>query len=183
VCAALDAAAVGGVGTNPEYAVNSTDKFLTSLSRIQIEIKDEGKVSVLRTCEKIAALPPDVRKGLAFPYITLNTKAFRLGRWPESRRLSAHQAAQPQQPVAAVFSHLLKFSAWRGTLGGAWRAAGCEAAKGEKRGKRTGATLIPIGGEGPEQTRNVPQNQQIAASPIDQGFGSDTEDEHLAGSC
>jgi len=47
-----------------------------------------------------------------------------------------------------------------------------------------GATLVPIGGEGgPEQTRNVPPNQQIAASPIYEGFGSDTEDEHLAGSC
>jgi hypothetical protein len=50
-----------------------------------------------RSCEKIAALPPDVRKGFpAFPYTGLNTKAFRLGRLPESRRLSAHRAAQPQ---------------------------------------------------------------------------------------
>jgi hypothetical protein len=37
-----------GVGTNPEYAVKSTDKFLTSLSRIQIEIKDQRKVPVLK---------------------------------------------------------------------------------------------------------------------------------------
>jgi hypothetical protein len=49
-----------------------------------------------RSCEKIAALPPDVRKGSAFPYIGLDTKAFSLGRLPESPRLSAHQAAQPQ---------------------------------------------------------------------------------------
>ena len=55
-------------------------------------------------CEKIAALPPDVRKGSAFPHTRLNTKAFRLGRLPESHRLSAHQAAQPQQPVTAIFS-------------------------------------------------------------------------------
>jgi hypothetical protein len=48
VCAALDNAAAGGVGTKPECVVNSTDKILTSLSRIQIEIKDEGKVSVLK---------------------------------------------------------------------------------------------------------------------------------------
>ena len=60
-----------------------------------------------RRCEKIAALPPDVRKGSAFPSTRLNTKAFRLGRLPESRRLSAHQAAQPQQPATAIFSHLL----------------------------------------------------------------------------
>ena len=44
----------------------------------------------------IAALPPDVRKGSAFPYLRLNLKVFRLGRFPESRRLSASQAAQPQ---------------------------------------------------------------------------------------
>ena len=39
-----------------------------------------------RSCEKIAALPPDLRKGSAFPYLGLNTKAFRLGRLPESRK-------------------------------------------------------------------------------------------------
>jgi hypothetical protein len=52
------------------------------------------------------ALPPDVRKGSAFPYTKLNNKVFRLGRLPESRRLSAHQAAQPEQPPTAIFSHL-----------------------------------------------------------------------------
>ena len=56
-----------------------------------------------RRCERVAALPPDVRKGLAFPYVELNTKAFRLGRLPESRRLSAHQGAQPQQPDSNDF--------------------------------------------------------------------------------
>ena len=39
-----------------------------------------------RRCEKIAALPPDLRKGSAFPYLGLNTKAFMLGRLPESRK-------------------------------------------------------------------------------------------------
>ena len=39
---------LGGLGTNPEYAVKSTDKFLTSLSRIQLEIKDQRKVPVLK---------------------------------------------------------------------------------------------------------------------------------------
>ena len=93
--------------------------------------KGKGK----RRGEKVAALPPDVRKGSegvkkygisghtlrcafsgviasladlkvcasrifhtfsAFPHIGLKIKAFGLGRLPESRRLSAHQAAQPQ---------------------------------------------------------------------------------------
>ena len=91
MCAALDAAAVGGVGTNPEYAVNSTDRFLTSLSRIQIEIKDEGKVSVLKFWV-----------------------------WPGPCARCRHGQT---------------------LLSGAWLAAGCEAAKGEERGKRIGATL------------------------------------------
>jgi len=38
--AALGAAAVGRVGTNPECAVKSTDKFLMLPSRIEDEIKD-----------------------------------------------------------------------------------------------------------------------------------------------
>ena len=57
----------------------------------------------IRRCEKIAAPPPDVRKGSAFPSTRLNTKVLRLGRLQESHRLSAHQAAQPQQPVTAIF--------------------------------------------------------------------------------
>ena len=39
----------------------------------------------------------------AFPYTGLNTKAFTLGCLPESRRLFAYQAAQPQQPAAIDF--------------------------------------------------------------------------------
>jgi hypothetical protein len=39
---------LGGVGTNPEYAVKSIDKFLTSPSRIQVEIRDQRKVPVLK---------------------------------------------------------------------------------------------------------------------------------------
>jgi hypothetical protein len=39
---------LGGVGTNPEYAVKSTDRFLTSLSRIEVEIKDQRKVRLLK---------------------------------------------------------------------------------------------------------------------------------------
>jgi hypothetical protein len=39
---------LGGLGTNPEYAVKSIDKFLTSLSRTQNEIKDQRKVPVLK---------------------------------------------------------------------------------------------------------------------------------------
>jgi hypothetical protein len=48
-----------------------------------------------------------VRKGSAFPSTRLNTKVLRLGRLPESHRLSAHQAAQPQQAVTAICSHVL----------------------------------------------------------------------------
>jgi hypothetical protein len=54
----------------------------------------------LGRCQTIAALPPDVRKGSAFPSTRLNTKAVRLGRLPESHRLSADQAAQPQGSIA-----------------------------------------------------------------------------------
>jgi hypothetical protein len=44
--------------------------------------------------------------GKAQPFRTsgLNTRGFRLGRLPESRRLSLHQAAQPPQPLTAIFS-------------------------------------------------------------------------------
>jgi hypothetical protein len=38
-------------------------------------------------------------KARPFPSTRLDTKAFRLGRLPESHRLSPHQAAQPQEPV------------------------------------------------------------------------------------
>jgi len=50
--------------------------------------------------KKTAALPPAVRKGSAFTARQVqekgNNKAFRLGGLPESRRLSAQQAAEPQ---------------------------------------------------------------------------------------
>ncbi len=53
--------------------------------------------------KKTAALPPAVRKGLAFPAPQArqegNNRTPRLGRLPISRRLSAQQAAEPQQPV------------------------------------------------------------------------------------
>jgi hypothetical protein len=38
----------GGLGTNPEYALKSTDKFLTSLSTIQLRIRDQRKVPLLK---------------------------------------------------------------------------------------------------------------------------------------
>jgi hypothetical protein len=34
----------GGLRTDPEYAMKSTDRFLTSLSSIQVEVKDQRKV-------------------------------------------------------------------------------------------------------------------------------------------
>ena len=39
---------LGGVGTNPEYAMKSTDRFLTSLIRIRVEIEDQRKVALLK---------------------------------------------------------------------------------------------------------------------------------------
>jgi len=48
----------GGLGTNPEYAVKSTDRFLTSLSRIQVEIKDQGKVPLLKIWVRRSPLRP-----------------------------------------------------------------------------------------------------------------------------
>jgi hypothetical protein len=41
----------GGLGTNPEYAVKSTDRFLTSLSRMQVEIKEGAGAEVLGAAE------------------------------------------------------------------------------------------------------------------------------------
>ena len=46
--------------------------------------------------EEIAALPPAVRKGSALPALKLKIRLFGLSRLPESRRLSARQAAEPQ---------------------------------------------------------------------------------------
>src|SRR5215470_11188230 len=61
----------------------------------------------LGRCEKIAALPPAVRKGSALPDLRFKIKLFGFSRLPESRRLSAQQAAEPQGPAIAIFSHLL----------------------------------------------------------------------------
>jgi hypothetical protein len=49
---------MGGVGTNPEYAVKSTDRFLTSLARIRVEIKDQRKVPVLKLWVRRSPLCP-----------------------------------------------------------------------------------------------------------------------------
>jgi hypothetical protein len=48
----------GGVGTNPENAVKSTDRFLTSLSRIQVEIRDQWKVLMLKFLVRRSAVRP-----------------------------------------------------------------------------------------------------------------------------
>ena len=58
----------GGLGTNPEYAVKSTDRFLTSLARIRVEIKDQGKVPVLKFWVRrspVRPLPPWAKATLA----------------------------------------------------------------------------------------------------------------------
>jgi hypothetical protein len=49
---------LGGVGTNPEYAVKSTDRFLTSLARIQIDIRDQLKVPLLKFWVRRSPLRP-----------------------------------------------------------------------------------------------------------------------------
>jgi hypothetical protein len=40
---------LGGLGTKPECSVKSIDRFPTSLSRIQVEIKGQGKVPLLKS--------------------------------------------------------------------------------------------------------------------------------------
>jgi hypothetical protein len=60
---------LGGLGKNPEYAVKSTDRFLTSLSRIQIRVRDQRKVPLLkfwvrRSPRPPLALPPWAEVGL-----------------------------------------------------------------------------------------------------------------------
>jgi hypothetical protein len=57
----------------------------------------------VRRCEKIAAVPPAVRKGSALSDRRLKIKLFGLSRLPETRRFSAQQAAQPHRPVANDF--------------------------------------------------------------------------------
>jgi hypothetical protein len=57
----------GGLGTNPEYAVKSTHRFLTALSRIKVEIKDQGKVPLLKIWVRrspLRPLPPWARLAL-----------------------------------------------------------------------------------------------------------------------
>ncbi len=48
---------LGGVGTNPEYAVKSTDRFLTCLSRIRVEIHD-GRTVRLKLWVRRSPLRP-----------------------------------------------------------------------------------------------------------------------------
>jgi hypothetical protein len=49
---------LGGLETNPEYAVKSTDRFLTSLARIQVEITDQRKVPLLKFWVRRSPLRP-----------------------------------------------------------------------------------------------------------------------------
>ena len=80
----------------------------------------------LGRCEEIAALPPAMRKGSALPDLRLKTKLFGFRRLPESRRLSAQQAAKPHWRVASDFftasglrdgSRLVRNSMWSTRLG------------------------------------------------------------------
>ena len=49
---------LGGLGTKPEYAVKSTDRFLTSPSRIRVEVKDQHKVPLLKFWVRRSPLRP-----------------------------------------------------------------------------------------------------------------------------
>ena len=48
----------GGPGTKPECSVKSIDRFPTSLSRIQVEIKDQRKVLLLKSRVRRSPLRP-----------------------------------------------------------------------------------------------------------------------------
>ncbi len=48
---------LGGLGTNPEYAVKSVDRFLTCLSRIRVEIHD-GRTVRLKLWVRRSPLRP-----------------------------------------------------------------------------------------------------------------------------
>jgi len=77
------------------------------------DLGPKGRHSVaqgVRRCGKIAALPPDLRKGSAFPYLGLNTKAFGAGalagkpegfpqiKRPSRRRPGSSDFLTPSQP-------------------------------------------------------------------------------------
>jgi hypothetical protein len=49
---------LGGLGTKPECSVKSMDRFPTSLSRIQVEIKDQRKVPLLKSRVRRSPLRP-----------------------------------------------------------------------------------------------------------------------------
>jgi hypothetical protein len=59
-----------------------------------------------RSCEKIAALPPDVREGSAFPYIGLNAKAFGLGRTYHFARMAARPLRPLKLDIVAWLSYI-----------------------------------------------------------------------------
>jgi hypothetical protein len=49
---------LGGLGTKPECSVKSIDRFPISLSRIQVEIKDQRKVPLLKSRVRRSPLRP-----------------------------------------------------------------------------------------------------------------------------
>jgi hypothetical protein len=97
---------LGGVGTNPECAVNSTDKFLASLSRIQIEILDPPWLH--RLCAESLRLFGKYRVATVSVSLTVGSfKPAKAHGWESTNR--GYRLGWPR---------------------------GCEAAKGERRGKR-----------------------------------------------
>ena len=101
-------------GTNRTITVDLAGKFPTSDHHLRIVTNfcvywDQiffTTDQTLITTAGIAALPPAVRKGSAFPapQAQEGDKESRLGRLAGSRRLSAQQAAEPQPPLQAQAS-------------------------------------------------------------------------------
>ncbi len=79
-----------------------------------------GEAEAPEAVRKMAALPPAVRKGSAFPaqqaQEETKNKALRLGCLPESRRLSVQQAAEPQQAAGSGRTH--SFHSFAGSVKG-----------------------------------------------------------------
>jgi hypothetical protein len=87
------------LGTNPEYAVTSTDRFLTSLSRIQVEINDQRKVPVLKFWVRrspVRPLPPWAKATVA----GLAQACMADGHKPEGNAEDGGNASAPRDTAA-----------------------------------------------------------------------------------
>jgi hypothetical protein len=104
-----------GMGTNPECAVKSADRFLTFPSRIQVEIRNQGKVPVLKfggydgePAAPAAATGTGQRQPLeilvwpATGYEARETRRLDGGRYP--RRAAANRQGVETNPECALKS-------------------------------------------------------------------------------